>query len=129
MSAQQQNAAVARREWKKMDAALSKIPPRSPELNPIENFFNLVSIRLAHEAIEKEIKKKGFNEFCNRVTKCMLGFDRRQTDAIIDTMNKRLEMIIALKGQPLKYWKRLLSLGMNTVGSWNTRGRVVSGTR
>ena len=103
MSAQQKNAAVARREWKKMGAALSKIPPRSPELNPIENFFNLVFIRLAHEAIEKEIKKKGFNEFCNRVTKCMWGFDRRQTDAIIDTMNKRLEMIIALKGQPLKY--------------------------
>ena len=59
MSAQKQNAAVARREWKKMGATLSKIPPRSPELNPIENFFNLVSVRLAHEAVEKEIKKGG----------------------------------------------------------------------
>ena len=63
MSAQQQNEAVARREWKKMDAALSKIPPRSPELNPIENFFNLVSIRLTHEAIEKEIKKRALTNF------------------------------------------------------------------
>ena len=59
MSAQKQNAAVARREWKKMGATLSKIPPRSPELNPIENFFILVSVRLAHEAVEKEIKKGG----------------------------------------------------------------------
>ena len=63
MSAQQKNAAVARREWKKMGAALSKIPPRSPELNPIENFFNLVSIRVAHEAIEKEIKKRALTNF------------------------------------------------------------------
>ena len=98
-----QNAAAARREWEKMGATLFKISPRSPELNPIENFFNMVSTRLTQEAIEKEIKKGSFDEFWHRVTKFMLEFDRKQIDAIIDTMDKRLEMIIARKDQRIKH--------------------------
>ena len=34
-----QNSALAGREWGKCGATLLKIPPRSPEINPIENFF------------------------------------------------------------------------------------------
>ena len=105
-----------------MGATLFKISPRSPELNPIENFFNMVSTRLAQEAIEKETEKGSFDEFWHRVTKFMLEFDRKQIDAIIDTMDKRLEMIIARKGQRIKHGRRWLSLGMNTTGSWNTTG-------
>ena len=94
---------IERRERDKTGATLFKIPPRSPELNPIENFFNLVSTRLAQKAIENEIKKDSFDEFSHRVTKYILGFDWKQIDAIIDTMDKRLEMIITRKGQRIKY--------------------------
>ena len=86
-----------------MVVILFRIPPRSPELNSIENFFNLAFTRLAQEAIKKEIKEESFDEFCHRVTKCMLECDRKQIDAIIDTMDKRLEMIIAQNAQRIKY--------------------------
>ena len=84
-----QNAAVAGREWEKIGATLLKIPLTSPELNPIENILNLISTRLAQEALENEINKESLDELCHKVTKCMLGFDRKLVDAIIDTVDNK----------------------------------------
>ena len=76
----------------------------------------MVSTRLALAATEKEIKKENCDEFFHRVTKFILEFGRKQIDVIIDTIDKRLEMIIAQKGQRIKYLRRWLSLGMNIAG-------------
>ena len=37
-----QNSAVARRALDEIGAMIFAIPPRSPDLNPIENFFHLL---------------------------------------------------------------------------------------
>ena len=37
-------------------ALLFKIPARSPDLNPIENIFNIVSAKLERDALRKQIK-------------------------------------------------------------------------
>ena len=41
-----QNSALAKNAMKDMDAELFSIPPRSPELNPIENVFSFVKKEL-----------------------------------------------------------------------------------
>ena len=38
-------------------AKVFKIPSRSPDLNPTENFFNSVTVELNNDALEKEITK------------------------------------------------------------------------
>ena len=42
-----QNSAVARKALNRIGAKLFSIPPRSPDLNPIENVFHLVKWSLA----------------------------------------------------------------------------------
>ena len=47
---------------------LLKIPPRSPDLYPIENIFHIVSKKLAKDALERDITRhmksfvKGYKE-------------------------------------------------------------------
>ena len=69
-----QNAAVARRFWDQMGCELVSIPSRSPDLNTIESFFNLVKMRLKQETIDKIITKGNFEEFSERVQECVFGF-------------------------------------------------------
>ena len=51
---QSQNCTLARCSWLALGAELLSIPPRSPDINPIENFFKLVKDRLAKDAIAKK---------------------------------------------------------------------------
>ena len=46
-----------------------KIQPRSPDLNRIENFFNLVVQKLNNEAVERDIADETFQSFSERVKK------------------------------------------------------------
>ena len=49
------------------DMSLIEIPPRSPDLNAIENFFHLVRVRRKDDALQLEISKETFEEFKARV--------------------------------------------------------------
>ena len=98
-----QNSTVTRTEWERVGAKLFSIPAKSPDLNPIENFFNLVGKQLRKESIDKAITKETFDEFSNRIKKCMLDFKSSEIDKIIETMEKRLGMVVARKGQRIKY--------------------------
>ena len=65
-----------------------KIPPRSCDLNPIENFFNLVVQKLNKEAIEKDITDETVQRVLEPVKRCVLGFLVKVIDNIISTMDK-----------------------------------------
>ena len=41
---------------------LLKIPPRSPDLNPIENIFNIVSRKLEKDALGGAITRESYAE-------------------------------------------------------------------
>ena len=58
-----QNSKVARNAITKTGAKIFPIPPRSPDLNPIENFFNLAQKKLREEAVVKKIRKKHLKSF------------------------------------------------------------------
>ena len=80
-----------------------KIPPRSPNLNPIENYFYLLKKRLKQEAIEKQMEKESIKEFSKRVRSAMLGSSVEQINNIIDSMNKRVVDILKSGGYRTKY--------------------------
>ena len=80
-----------------MEMELFRIPPRSPDVNPIENLLKIVKNRLEKAALKKNITRESFEEFSERV---------RQTitiDKIIASMNKRIALIIIKKGGRTKY--------------------------
>ena len=98
-----QNSALAKVAIDNINSRIMKIPPRSPDLNPIENFFHLVGKELSRQALENQIKKETFKEFSDRCVAAIINYDACKIDAIIDSMNKRMDMVIKSKGQRIKY--------------------------
>ena len=79
------------------------IPPRSPDLNPTENFFHLLQIELTKQALERKIRHETFTEFSARVKDTMLNFSASTIDKIINSMDERMSVIIKGKRKGLKY--------------------------
>jgi transposase len=100
-----QNSKAAMRAIAEVGAKVFKIPARSPDLNPIENFFNIATMKLHNDAIEKQITKENMyiDEFSARVTKTMKSFSSSEIDKIIDSMDKRITKVLKGKGQRTKY--------------------------
>lgn len=98
-----QNSAICKLELERMGMSMFSIPPRSPDLNPIENLFNNVKEKLNDDAILLNIKKETFEEFCTRVEQTLENFDKNIIDKTILSMDKRIDLIIQGKGKRLKY--------------------------
>ena len=97
-----QNSRTALRAIVRTGGLVFKIPPRSPDLNLIENFFNLVVQKLNNEAIEKDITDQIFQSFSELLKRCMLSFSVKVINKIISTMDKRIDMNLKAKGQRIK---------------------------
>ena len=62
-----QNSALACCSWQTLGAKLLSIPPRSPDINPNENFFKLVKDHLTKDAITNNITWESFPDFSKRM--------------------------------------------------------------
>ena len=98
-----QNSGAAKKAFKRVNAEIFPIPPRSPDLNPIENFFNLINAKLRQDALEQVITSEKFEEFSERVKSTIINYPVNQIDKIIDSMSSRLRKIVLRKGQRLRY--------------------------
>lgn len=98
-----QNSALAKSAMGRANATLFQIPPRSPDLNPIENLFHLVSKRLRDNALDKRITKETYQQFQERVINTMYSIPIKTINNIIESMNERIELVIEGKGNRLKY--------------------------
>jgi len=98
-----QNSAAAREVLQNLGAEVIPIPARSPDLNPIENFFNIVGQHILQDTREKCITKESFAEFSARVKSIMVNFDRLEINKMIGNMEKRIKAVIKAKGQRTKY--------------------------
>ena len=85
-----QNSTKAQRALQDVGALLFRIPARSPDLNPIENIFNIVSAKLERDALRKQIKHKTFDQFFDRVEKTLCNIDPKLIDRTTESMNKRI---------------------------------------
>jgi transposase len=68
---QSQASKAARKAMEKIDGEFHKIPPRSPDLKPIENVFHLVKKSLENEAIANNITYETFQDFSAWVLKSL----------------------------------------------------------
>ena len=98
-----QNSAAAKRAFREVDAMMFSIPARSPDLNPIENLFHLVSRQLEKDALDMEITSENFEQFSARVKKTMKHFPITTIDNIIKSMGNRVATIIKKRGERLRY--------------------------
>ena len=98
-----QNSAEAMKAICKIGATKFSIPARSPDLNPIENFFHLTKRKLKADAISDNITRESYPDFVTRVKKTMEESDPCLIDKILRSMSKRIDLIIKKKGQRLKY--------------------------
>ena len=98
-----QNSAVAKIALQRVSAQLLKIPPRSPDLNPIENMFKSVSDDLHDSAIEKQLERESFTQFKERVKDTIVQFPVAKINNLIESMDRRIQLILETKGQRLKY--------------------------
>jgi len=98
-----QKSKKAMKAYERVKSLVFCIPPRSPDLNPIENFFNQMNQTLQKQALDGNITKESKEEFTERVKNTMMSFDKAKIDRIIDTMPKRIIKVIQGKGRRTKY--------------------------
>ena len=88
-----QNSGKAKEALKNIGAEVVKIPPRSPDLNPIENFFHNVKRKLRQDAITNTIVCENLNSFRNRIIETIRTYDKNIINKTISSMHKRLYQI------------------------------------
>ena len=99
-----QNSKTALKAIKKHKAQIFKIPACSPDLNPTENVFQLVSKSLARQAIQKNITCETFAQFSARIKKTMEEFSVETINNIIGSMNKCIDMVLKAEVNRIRYW-------------------------
>ncbi|XP_068724121.1 uncharacterized protein [Montipora capricornis] len=98
-----QTSRVAKVALEEIEGSFHEIPPRSPDLNPIENIFHLVKRYLDQEAISRNITRESFDEFNLRVLEAFRNIPLETIDKTISSMNTRITAIVASKGERTKY--------------------------
>ena len=98
-----QNCAAAKASFVELNAQLLSIPPRSPDINPIENLFHLVRKELRKQAIREDIRQESYEEFSSRVIDTIKSTSVDVINKIIDTMDHRMDLIIQNNGNRTKY--------------------------
>jgi len=96
-----QNSAPANQALQTLNIDKLLIPPRSPDMNPIENVFHLLNQQLRKDAIAKRITKETFHKFQKRVVKTLKRIPAQIIDNIISSMDKRMHSIIKRQGNAL----------------------------
>ena len=94
---------LAMNALREIECELSKIPSRSPDLNPCESIFHIVKGSLDNEAIERNINKESFDDFQTRVLRTLDEIDTAVIDKTIESMPTRIKLIIEGKGCRTKY--------------------------
>ena len=85
-----------------IEAELLEIPPRSPDIDCIENVFHLVKRYLEEEAIAENITNETLEQFKQRVFRALDSIPSGVIDNIILSMNSRIEAILLSKGHRTK---------------------------
>ena len=83
--------------------SIQKMPPRSPDLNPIENVFHNIKNYLKKEAIRKKIVCETKEEYEFRIKTALLSYSKDIIDWTKKSMEKRLRLVDKSRGDRNKY--------------------------
>jgi transposase len=98
-----QTSKAARKAMNESGATLFAIPPRSPDLNPIENLFHIVKNQLDKQALSEAIHQETWQQFTARVHKTILQTPITFINNLLLSMPKRIYAVIKCKGYRSKY--------------------------
>ena len=98
-----QTSKQAQLAYDQLKCSMFKIPPRSPDLNPIENIFHNVRRELSRDVIERKIEKETFDEYATRVIETIKRTPVDLIDKTIASQRRRVESVIKSKGDRIKY--------------------------
>jgi len=98
-----QNSKVAQKAFAKKKISLVAIPPRSPDINVIENLFNTAKREQHKMAKDNKIRKETKLAFEERIEGILNAIPTRAVNNLIDSLPKRIDGIIKEKGCRLKY--------------------------
>ena len=98
-----QNSAKAKEALNNIGAEVVKIPARSPDLNPIENFFHNVKRKLRQDALDNRIVNEDLIEFKHRIVRTISNYDIGIIDKTISSMYNRLITMTKNRGCRTKY--------------------------
>lgn len=73
-------------------------PPYSPDLNPIENLWSVIKLR-----IQKIINYVSVDNFADIVEKIILRYDYEKINNMINSMPNRIQLVIENKGDTIDY--------------------------
>ena len=97
-----QNSESVRQALNTLKAKQLKIPPRSADVNPIENFFHSMTEKPRQRGLKQNITHETFPEFSDRVTTTLKNFSITEINKTIESMNNSLQLIKELNGQRIK---------------------------
>ena len=97
------NSAAARHALQACGISVFKIPARSPDLNPIENMFNQIKGDLKRQALQYHISQESERAFVARVKNTLLNWPVSKINNIIESMPRRMDMVVKGRGQRTKY--------------------------
>ena len=83
-----QNCNAARKVMKSYRVKQITIPARSPDINSIQNFSNLISSKLQLDAIEENIPHETFEQFSEQIIRTITPYSAREIDKIIKSITK-----------------------------------------
>ena len=98
-----QNSKAAKTALDKIGAVRFSIPPRSLDLNPIKNAFNLAKKKLSSDTAIYSISKESYAEFVERVENTLSSYPIEPIDNTIKSVPKRISQVILSKVHCLKY--------------------------
>ena len=98
-----QNSEKAKAALDTVGARLFSIPPRSPEMNPIENVFNYTKDKLRQQALEQNITFENIEEFSARVKHTLENMPIWYINKTISSMDNRISMVIKAGGKRIRY--------------------------
>ena len=99
-----QNSKVVMADIQQINGKFFRIPARSPDRNPTENLFHLARKKLNKDARNRHITTETMEQFADRVHSTLSNFKPAELiDQIIETMPKRIDLIIKNCGRRIKY--------------------------
>ena len=96
-----QNSARARTVMESHGYWVFPIPARSPDLNPIENIFHLVGQQIKKDGLN--IPSENYDQFVARCQRTLLSFSIDTINKTIESMPRRIKLVIDNGGQRTKY--------------------------
>ena len=98
-----ETSAKTKRALCTVNATMLTIPPRSPDLNPIENIFDVLRKRLEGEIKAKNLTRQMWEEFVDRVKRNVWSMSTEYIDKTLTSMPNRIKSVVKGKGHRTKY--------------------------